>query len=82
MTGGKPVDSGKAKALVDAAEKIIAWIERLGSGSAATCENLKRPDHLGGEWQHPKRPTHWVGLRVESGQFDALRAGESVALEF
>jgi hypothetical protein len=81
VAGGKPVDGAKAKGLVDTAEKIIAWVERLlpeayrRAKTEATGPFRKRmatPDEA-----------EALGLaRVLSGQIGALRPGESVVLGF
>jgi hypothetical protein len=81
MTGGKPVDSAKAKALADAAQKIIAWIERL----VPEAQRRAKTEATGPFMRRMATPEEADALgraRVESGQFGTLRAGESVALSF
>jgi hypothetical protein len=80
-TGGKPVDSVKAKALVDTAEKIIAWVERLLPET-----HRRAKTEVTGPFRRrmatPEESDALGRARVISGQLGALRPGESVALGF
>lgn len=81
MTGGRPVDSGKAKALVDAAEKIIAWVERL----VPEVHRRRKTEATGPFRRRVATPEEADALgraRLISGQLGALRAGERLALDF
>ncbi|MGB9458829.1 MAG: hypothetical protein WCB12_22475 [Bryobacteraceae bacterium] len=81
VTDGKPVDCAKAKALVDTAEKIIAWVERL-LPEAHRRARTEATGPFGRRMATAKEADALGRARVVSGQLGTLRAGESVVLGF